>query len=343
MRVVVYCLHSTGGKKKFDYFENLLCLIFKTESRMNFMKFKLFAILTLCLLSTQIIAQEIDSNQMYIDEVENSLKYQTGKIKLDEGNATLTVPMGFKYLDRAQSIYVLTDLWGNPTDSSVLGLLVPEKLGVLGVKRWVFEISFEEMGYVKDDDADDIDYDDLLKDLQKDITEGNPERVKEGYDPITLVGWASVPFYDKDKKVLHWAKEVRFGDDSLSTLNYNLRILGRKGVYVLNAIASMSDLPEVKANIGKVLNSVTFEDGNKYADFDPGVDEVAAWTIGGLVAGKILAKAGIFAVLAKFAKVIVLAIIAGATALWKFITGRRRKEDEPAVEIAKDDEPADNA
>ena len=42
------------------------------------------------------------------------------------------------------------------------------------------------------------------------------------------------------------------------------------------------------------------------ADFDSKIDNVAAWTIGGLVAGKVLAKAGFFAIILKFIKPLLL-------------------------------------
>ncbi len=272
-------------------------------------------------------AQVVDSTEIRIQSIENSLKYQTGTIELASGNATLNVPKGFRYLDPNQSIFVLTDLWGNPADSTILGLLVPENRGVLAANSWVFTIKFDEMGFVKDEDADDINYDDLLKEQQKETNEANPERIKQGYPAIEFVGWASAPYYDKEKKVLHWAKELRFGEDSLSTLNYNLRILGRKGVFVVNAIATMTELPEVKANIDQVLGSIQYKEGQTYADFDPELDEVAAWTIGGLVAGKLLAKAGFFVILLKFWKVIALAFAGAGGAIWNYF--KKKKSDQP--------------
>lgn len=75
----------------------------------------------------------------------------------------------------------------------------------------------------------------------------------------------------------------------------------------------MNTLPEVNADITPILTSVNFNPGNRYADFNPDLDKVAAYGIGGLIAGKVLAKAGILAkiglVLAKFWKVAMLAII----------------------------------
>ncbi len=272
-------------------------------------------------------AQEVDSIQLKIDAIENSLIYETGTIDLEPGNAKLTVPVGFRYLSKNQSIYVLTDLWGNPSDSSVIGMLVPVNTGVLGMDSWVFTINYDDMGYVEDDDAEDIDYDDLLKDQQKEIKESNPERIKLGYQPIDFIGWASHPYYDKNKNTLHWAKELKFGQDSLNTLNYNLRLLGRKGIYLLNAIASVNQLEQVKLNVDKVIASIEFKDGNKYADYSPGVDQVAAWTIGGLVAGKVLAKVGFFVVILKFWKLIALAIIGAVGPLWKYFKGRKKKEE----------------
>jgi len=291
------------------------------------MKKTILTILTTLFVSYSSYAQEVDSTQLRINEIEQSLDYKTGIIELESGNAILTVPKGFRYLDKTQSIYVLTDLWGNPADSSILGMLVPENRGVLEAKSWVFTISFDEMGYVKDGDADDIDYDDLLKEQQKEFKEVNPERIKQGYQPIEFIGWASSPYYDKNKKILHWAKELKFGQDSSNTLNYNLRVLGRKGIFMLNAVASMSELPEVNANINKVIGSVEFKNGHKYSDFLPDVDNVAAWTIGGLVTGKVLAKVGFFVLIAKFWKLIALAIAGAGGGIWQYLKKRKRDDE----------------
>ncbi len=73
---------------------------------------------------------------------------------------------------------MLSDLWGNPEDSTILGLLVPENKGVLESGSWVFTLSFDPIGYVKDDDAEDIDYDELLEQIQEETKEGNAHRVQ---------------------------------------------------------------------------------------------------------------------------------------------------------------------
>jgi uncharacterized membrane-anchored protein len=292
---------------------------------------KIFFLVALLFNATFLFAQG-DSTQHLIDSIESTLVYQHGDIKL-ESIGTLSVPTGFRYLNASQAQYVLQDLWGNPQDTTVLGLIVPEAKGVLANDSWAFIITYEAMGYVKDDDADDIDYDDMLEQLKTDQVEENKLREQMGYDPIEMIGWASQPYYDKDKKVLHWAKELKFGDNEYHTLNYNVRVLGRKGVLVLNAVSGMEQLNEVKANIDPVLTSFAYADGLKYDEFNPELDEVAAWTIGGLVAGKVLAKAGILALLLKYIKVIIIGIGAIGTAAWKWF---KRKTELPEVRNIED-------
>lgn len=278
---------------------------------------KNFIALVLCITLNHVVsANEKDSVTLFFDSLEASFKYQHGQVILDDGIGTLNVPEGFRYLDAAQADYIIHDLWGNPHGQGTLGIIVPENIGITDERSWAFIITYDEMGFVKDDDAEEINYDELLKEIQSDAAAANAERTKEGYESIAIIGWASQPYYDKEKKVLHWAKEIKFGESEGTTLNYNVRILGRKGVLVLNAVASMMELPDVQKNIEPVLASFSYADGNRYADFDPDVDEVAAWTIGGLVAGKVLAKAGFFAILLKNIKLIALAIGGLGTAAW---------------------------
>lgn len=60
----------------------------------------------------------------------------------------------------------------------------------------------------------------------------------------------------------------------------------------MNFIANMGQLEEVNAARDEVLAMVSFNDGHKYSEFDPDIDKVAAYGIGGLIAGKVLAKTG---------------------------------------------------
>jgi uncharacterized membrane-anchored protein len=272
------------------------------------------------------LAKKLEQYTKFIDSVSAAMKYETGQIKLSNGIAQLNVPQGFKFLNAEQARYVLSDLWGNPPDNDVVGMIFPETGGPFADSNYAFVVSWQQMGYVKDEDAHKIDYDDMLKDLQKGEAEENKERQKMGYSTIHMVGWAAKPFYDKTNKVLHWAKELEFDGSEEHTLNYDVRILGRKGVLSLNAVAGMAELPLVKKDIDKVLHIATFTEGNKYSDFDSKIDDVAAWTIGGLVAGKVLAKVGFLAVILKFGKFILIGIAAIGAFIFKFF--KKKKQDQ---------------
>ena len=221
-----------------------------------------------------------------------NLKYQQGEIDLRGGLAKLTVPPEFKFLGPDDTETVLVKLWGNPpSEVKPLGLLLPANLTPLDTNCWVVSIEYSEDGYVKDGDASKINYDDLLKKMQKGIAENNAARQEHGYPAITLVGWAAPPHYDAATHKLYWAKQLHFGDEPMDTLNYSIRMLGRKGVLELNAVAGIGQLPEIDAQTPQILGMVDFQEGNRYADFDPKVDKVAKYGIATLVAGGALAAA----------------------------------------------------
>ncbi|HEU6447967.1 MAG TPA: DUF2167 domain-containing protein [Verrucomicrobiae bacterium] len=221
-----------------------------------------------------------------------SLKYRQGEIDLHNGLATLMVPTNFNYLGPDDAEKVLVNLWGNPPDEQKpLGLLIPAGLTPLDTNCWVVTIDYSEDGYVKDDDASKINYDDLLKKMQKGVTEANKERKKEGYPTVELLGWAAPPHYDSATHKLYWAKKLKFEGEDGETLNYNIRILGRKGVLELNAVAGINQLEMIDGETPEILGMVDFKEGSRYADFDPKVDKVAKYGIATLVAGGALAAA----------------------------------------------------
>lgn len=244
-----------------------------------------------------------------------SLDRQTGTIVVGDDLATLTVPEDFYFLDAEDAERVLVDIWGNPPGQDTLGMLFPAEYTPFDVESWAVTIDYTEEGHVADEDAGDIDYAELLGEIQGAIRDGNPERVEAGYEPIELVGWAEPPHYDAASRKLYWAKELRFGESPETTLNYEIRALGRSGVLGMTFIAATSQLEEINARRESVLAVAEFNPGKRYEDFDSNVDEVAAYGIGALVAGKVAAKAGLFAAGAVLLKKFGIFIVLGLGAL----------------------------
>lgn len=224
------------------------------------------------------------------------------------------VPESYYFLNATDSQTVLVDVWGNPPGQAVLGMLFPEQYTPFDSEAWAVTIQYQEDGYITDEDAEEIDYNDLLKQMKADTREESKQRVAQGYGPIELVGWAATPFYNSDTNKLHWAQELKFDEEGPNTLNYNIRALGRKGVLVLNFIAGIDQKETIQNNLDSVLAMTNFDAGSQYSDFQPGVDKVAAYGIGALVAGKVLAKTGFIAALIIFLKKFGVFILIGIAA-----------------------------
>lgn len=261
-----------------------------------------------------------------------SLSPQTGEVVLEQANVTLTVPEEFYFLAEQDALTVLVDVWGNPPGQEVLGMLFPAESTPFDGDSWGVIVQYEEEGYVSDEDAGGIDYSEMLEEMQRDTRSGNAERVKQGYEAIELVGWASAPYYDATSKKLHWAKELKFGNVPEHTLNYNIRVLGRKGVLILNFVADMSQKPVIEESLDSVVAMAEFNEGARYADFNPDIDKVAAYGIGALIAGKVASKAGLLAAAMLFLKKFWVFLAVGIFALLKKLFSRGKAATVPPGE-----------
>jgi uncharacterized membrane-anchored protein len=267
------------------------------------------------------IAQDESEEDAAAAEFLNSLSYKEGRVALPGAGASLNVTEGFRYLGDKDAQRVLEEWWGNPPDDTVIGMLIPEDAPLGDDHSWGVVVTFSEDGYVSDEDAKDIDYDEMLEQMQSETADANEARKEAGYGTVELVGWASPPSYDSAAKRLHWAKELNFEGAPEHSVNYDIRVLGRKGYLSLNAIASINDLDRVQVGMKKVLPMAQFDPGQTYADFDEKNDKVAAYGLAALVAGGVAAKTGLFAklfaILLAGKKFIVLIVIGAWVAIRK--------------------------
>lgn len=276
-------------------------------------------------------------------EFEASLGWKTGEVPLAGGVASLHLPASLRYLDPADTQRVLEQAWGNPSGGGTLGMLFPSDQGPFDDLGWGVVITFEQEGYVEDDDAASLDFDELLSTMKSQSAKENELRRQQKVATVQLVGWATPPRYDAASKKLYWAKELAFEGSPEHTLNYNIRMLGRRGVLVLNAVAGMSQLAQIEGEVPAILGAVEFNPGHRYADFDPGVDKVAAYGIGALIAGKVAAKAGFFKVLVAMllaAKKLVIVVVVGLLALVRRVLWGRAPEPAPLASPPPGEPPA---
>ncbi|WUR12606.1 DUF2167 domain-containing protein [[Empedobacter] haloabium] len=290
----------------------------------------LFRSLLCAVFSLLLAASPVQAGDTTPQQLLASLKFQEGKIALPGGIATLDLPAGFRYLPPADAGRLLSEGWGNPPGIETLGMIVPTAVNPLTREGWGVVVTYEKEGHVKDDDADNIKYDELLKSMQESMQEANEDRKKQGYQAMTLVGWAEAPHYDKASHKLYWAKELHSEGDKENGLNYNIRVLGREGVLVLNAVASMDQIGQIRKEMKTVTAFSDFTPGNRYADFDEKTDKVAEYGLAALIAGGAAAKLGLFgklfAVLLAFKKLIIVGLGALGVGIAKLL-GRKRKVD----------------
>jgi uncharacterized membrane-anchored protein len=276
-------------------------------------------------------AQETDTRaaQAAAAQLEGSLNFMTGEYKVAQANATLELSDEFRYLTQTDARRVLEQLWGNPPDESVLGLVVPANTSLLEEHSWAVVLTYSDDGHVTDEDAAGTDYDELLGELQEATRADNEARREAGYPAVELVGWAAPPRYDAATKKLHWAKELSFDGGNEHTLNYDIRVLGREGYLSMNAIANLSDRAKVSAGMEKLLGMTRFDEGHRYADFNEGTDKLAGYGVAALIGGAIASKAGLFAKLGALliaGKKLIIPIVIAIGAL----LSRLFKKKEPA-------------
>jgi uncharacterized membrane-anchored protein len=261
----------------------------------------------------------------------NSLKPINGVVKLPAAKATLNLGDHYYFLAADDARRVLTEGWGNPAGASedVLGLIFPKGKTFLD-DSWGAVVRYQNTFYVSDADARTANYDSVLKDLKAAADQENVERKKEGYPPLSLVGWAQQPTYAAQHHDLIWAREVAFADEQDHTLNYDVRHLGRAGVLSVNVISDMAHLGEIRGAAAELASTAEFEPGSRYQDYKTG-DKKARYGLAGLVAAGIglgVAKqAGLLAglvLLPKKGAVIIVAALAGAG---NWLRRRFRKKD----------------
>jgi len=209
-----------------------------------------------------------------------SLDFKQAPMPVLGAHAMLNASKNFYYLSGADAGKVLTQLWGNPpgSEAGILGMVFPMGSRPEDGEAWASVISYADDGYVSDANAETTDYTALLKDLQQQTADSNPERIKAGYEPITLLGWASPPHYDKATHTIHWARDLIFGNDMMAphTLNYQLRALGRDGVLELNFVAGLSQLGAIQTAIPQVTGLIAYDSDKTYEDHRDG-DKLAAY------------------------------------------------------------------
>lgn len=233
--------------------------------------------------------------------------------------ARIEIPEGFRFLPAADAS-ALIEAMGNLTSKKELGLIGTDDL------EWFVVFFFDDIGYVEEDEKDDLDADDLAKTFREGLEASNEVRVERGLEELSFDGWAISPRYNEETKQLEWAHRLRSATGV--SVNYNTRVLGRKGVMRVILVTDPELLEATLPKYRALMEGFAYTDGERYAEYKKG-DKIAEYGLIALVAGgagAVAAKTGLLGAIAVFFKkgfkFIILGLAAAGAFLKRLFTGK---------------------
>ena len=251
---------------------------------------------------------------------------RVGPLTIDLGDeATLQLPASLMFIDKETANKIM-EARGGGAEPGRYGIII-------SLEGWMADLGYVDSGHIKDDDAQDLKADKLMSIMKEAENKTNKSRRERGVAELYVDGWAQEPSYDKAEHRLIWAIKVHSAADNEPMINYSIVALGRKGMITTTLVNSADQLDAAKTSANELLAAITFKDGNRYSDFNPGTDKVAEYGLTALIAGGLAAKKfGLFAIIGafilKFAKIFAIAGVALLVGLKKLFSGRRRRDED---------------
>lgn len=227
-----------------------------------------------------------------IDNLEKTIVTKPGLVPLGS-LATLDLQPGSCFVPPESTREFMTAL-GNKFSGEVLGMIIP------GSKdEWALDIMIvlesSPSGHILDADANKLDANAILESIRSRTEAANVERKKLNQGELKVLGWDEPPYYDQPKRLLVWSiNTVDF--DNAASINYNQNMLGRDTLLRMVALGSV-DNSKIKQFAKKAATHISYNSGNRYEDYQPGVDKVAEYGLAALIAGVAAKKLGFFALL----------------------------------------------
>src|SRR5262249_46604492 len=101
--------------------------------------------------------------------------------------AEIKVPSGFRFTGN-DGTHTFLEMTGNPPSGDELGTIVPAEKSD-DAESWFVIFEFEDTGYVRDDDRNQLDPDALMKSIKDNTEEANKERARRGWLAYHVRKW----------------------------------------------------------------------------------------------------------------------------------------------------------
>ena len=255
------------------------------------------------------------------------LPHVVGPKLVDLGHeAEIDLPAGMTLFERATAQDLMKQM-GNDAEGVVAAILPPA-----GTANWIIVIEAADIGYVSDEDADELDATAMLEQFKTGAIQQNVERHKLGVPDLFVDGWSERPRYEQTLHHLVWGIDAH--DSNGRVINFFTRILGRNGILSVNLIDEPAHIEQSKQEALAILNAVHYRAGSRYADHASG-DRDSGMGLKALVLGgaglAIAKKGGILIAILLFLKKGFIIVLAAVGGFFKWLFGRKQATTVPPV------------
>ncbi len=252
-------------------------------------------------------------------------EYELQEYSLEKSNGTFELSEGFALLrsDAARRFDYLTQGMEDP-DTEALIYNQDTEIQLI--------FNYYPAGYVSLEDWEDLDANDLLKEISDNTESDNTERAKHNISSLRIGGWLQKPLLNKDNNSVFWVFDVVDGEERY--VNAISIKLGRKGYEKITWVSSYDNYLKSMDLMASLVDQQKFNQGSRYADYSMG-DKMAAFGIASLVAvtagGNPQTRAGILAGLIAMGKKLLIPVLIALGALGAFfrkLFGRKDSKPE---------------
>lgn len=271
----------------------------------------------------------LEAPKSFVDAIQQAgVKLVAGPATVQLGQvAEMKLAEGFHYVGQDQ-LELFYNLTRNSRSGNEVGVL-------LSPNDWMLFFAYDDIGYVKDGEKDELKADKLMEAMTAGQDAANQARQERGWDAMKIAGWATQPHYDEKTNNLKWAINLTSSRDNFQEIwiNESIRLLGRGGVMSATLVTDPAQFKAHELEVDRLLAAnFTYIAGEKYAEFKSG-DKIAEYGLAALVlggAGAVAIKtgllAGLMSFLGKMWKAVVFAVVAlgaGIARMWNRITGAK--------------------
>jgi uncharacterized membrane-anchored protein len=268
----------------------------------------------------------VPTGEASVDDGFKKLGAQTEGFGKIGRHAEIDIPQGFVFLPEKGAKVIMKES-GNLVNGKEEGLLIKNGKG------WSVLFEFDDDGYVKDDDKEEaLNAEKMLKAIHDSEPDVNRQLEEAGLPKQHVTGFAMPPKYNEKTNNFEWAIRFTTEGKQTETVNYNTKLLGRRGVMTATLMVDPDQMEAVLPEYQELLAGYRYVKGDTYAEYRQG-DKLATYGFTGLMVGGgalVASKLGLFgklfAVLAKGGKAVfagIAVLVAGIGKFFGKIFGRR--------------------